>query len=30
MELSDYVNWYNNYLILRTLGYVSPVNYKIL
>lgn len=28
LELSDYVNWYNNHRIHGTLGYVSPVYYR--
>lgn len=28
LELSDYVNWYNNHRIHGTLGYMSSVNYR--
>jgi len=28
-ELHDYVNWFNHVRIHGTLGYVSPVQYKL-
>jgi transposase InsO family protein len=30
IELFDYVNWYNNFRIHSSLGYLSPINYKLL
>ncbi len=27
MELEDYINWFNNYRIHSTLGYLSPVEF---
>ena len=29
LELADYVNWYNNIRIHSSLGYLSPVQYKL-
>ena len=29
MELSDYVNWYNNHRLHGSLGYVPPTEYKV-
>jgi putative transposase len=28
LELSDYINWFNNVRIHGTLGYLTPVEYK--
>ncbi|WP_082220362.1 IS3 family transposase [Domibacillus robiginosus] len=28
LEFSDYVNWFNKLRIHRTLGYISPIEYK--
>lgn len=30
MELADYVNWFNNHRIYSSLGYLTPVKYRIL
>jgi putative transposase len=29
LELSDYIHWYNHIRIHGTLGYVSPIQYKV-
>lgn len=29
LELNDYVNWFNNIRINGTLGYKSPVEYRL-
>jgi transposase InsO family protein len=29
LELSDYIHWYNHIRIHGTLGYVSPIQYKL-
>ncbi|GEK35663.1 hypothetical protein KSI01_31960 [Kurthia sibirica] len=29
LELNDYVNWFNNIRIHGTLGYQSPVEYRL-
>lgn len=28
-KLSDYVNWYNNFRLHSTLGYMSPVEFRL-
>ena len=27
VELTDYINWFNNYRIHSTLGYLSPIDF---
>lgn len=29
LELADYVNWFNNHRIHSSLGYLTPVEYRI-
>ena len=28
-KLSDYVNWYNNFRLHSTLGYMSPIEFRL-
>jgi len=30
LDLFDYINWYNNFRIHGSLGYLTPINYKLL
>lgn len=29
VKLSDYVHWYNNFRLRSTLGYMSPVEFRL-